>query len=166
MTDHRSYLHTENRENSLRCTCGNWTGENCVDVAGFERHVLVTRPAYRAMSLVLAAWTGTAQKIAFTGYVDGRLERLDLDGEHDAEHELLASLLTAIEPHLRAEHYEQAADRLTEAGPQNGEKPWPFAMLLRQDADDIRTGLDQAREETMRARMAEVRTLLEGTDGN
>jgi hypothetical protein len=36
---HRSYLHTEAGESSLRCTCGNWRGKNCVDVGGFAEHV-------------------------------------------------------------------------------------------------------------------------------
>jgi hypothetical protein len=39
MTEHRLYLHTEYRENSLRCTCGQWMGKNCVDNDGFEEHV-------------------------------------------------------------------------------------------------------------------------------
>lgn len=160
---HESYIHKEAGESSLRCDCGRWRGKHLADLEGHARHVLVTRPAYRAMRRVLAGWTGTAQKIAFTRPAGGGfVERVD--DEYAAEAELLVELLTAVEPHLAVEHREDAADRIEQAGPQNGERGWPFAMLLRQDAEQIRTRMREDYEETMRARMVEMQALFGGTD--
>lgn len=139
---HQAYLHKEADQSSLRCTCGNWVGKHLFDLDGHARHVQATRPAYRAMRHVIAGWAGTAQKLAFTQTVDGRVVRAD--DEYEAERELLAALLAAVEPHLRADHFEQAAARITEAGPQNDERPWPFALLLRQEAEQIRAGEEEA----------------------
>lgn len=38
-TQHRSYLHIEAGESSLRCDCGNWRGKNLADVQGHADHV-------------------------------------------------------------------------------------------------------------------------------
>lgn len=38
-TEHRSYIHQEARESSLRCTCGNWRGRNLVDHDSHAQHV-------------------------------------------------------------------------------------------------------------------------------
>lgn len=38
MPEHRSYIHVEARESSLRCTCGTWKGRNLVDLEGFKTH--------------------------------------------------------------------------------------------------------------------------------
>lgn len=136
MIEHRLYLHTEYRETSLRCTCGEWMGRNCVDNDGFAEHVLVTRPAYRAMANILAA-AMVRNEVAFTRVDGSSLGRAD--DENAAAGDLLKQLLAAVEPHLAAEHYDTAADRIQDASPQNGEKAWPFAMLLREDATQLRT---------------------------
>jgi len=158
---HEPYIHEEAGESSLRCDCGNWRGKHLADMEGHARHVLLTRPAYRAMARVLAAWTGTSQRIAFTRPVGGGfVERVD--NENAAETELVMELLAAVEPHLAVEHREDAADRVEQAGPQNGERGWPFAMLLRADAEDMRTRLRNEHEHAMRDRAAEMQALFDG----
>jgi hypothetical protein len=151
---HTAYIHKEAGESSLRCKCGRWKGKSLVDMEGHAQHVLVTSPAYRALRRVFAAWTGTDQRIAFTRPTGiGYVERVD--DEFAAEQELIAELLAAVEPHLAAEHREDAADRIEQAGPQNGERGWPFALLLRQDAERIRTEIEGARHAPARAAFAE-----------
>lgn len=135
MTEHSAYLHTVDGENSLRCTCGRWMGKNCVDNDGHAEHVLVTRPAFRSMAQVLAG-AMVRNEVAFTR-VDGT-HLVRAEDENTAASDLLKALLAAAEPHLAAEHYDTAADRIQDAGTQNGEKPWPFAMLLREDAKQLR----------------------------
>lgn len=132
---HTAYIHEEAGESSLRCTCGRWAGEHLVDVEGHAEHVLVTRPAFRAMANVLALPI-VRNEIAFTR-VDGT-HLVRAEDEHAAASDLLKALLAAVEPHLAAEHYDTAADRIQDAGVQNGERAWPFAMLLREDARQLR----------------------------
>lgn len=132
---HKAYIHKDAGESSLRCTCGRWQGKNLVDEDGFAEHVLVTRPAFRAMTQVLAREIVT-NRIVFTKVVDGHLDRAE--DENAAAVALLRDLLAAAEPHLAAEHRDDAAGRLQEIGTQNGERSWPFVVTLREDADKLR----------------------------